>query len=632
MLGEYQIAATGDEPPLTGWNQEPGSPFLPPKMAARAVAVGVPVVADKTTVHRMRLYPQPNVASARVLLKDGDPMTVDYNQLPKHTTAGVEAQAYDTPGIHPFESQPRTTDNSVDLVTAGTKPYLEANGYVASSELLKVKSPATFQMRSIIPAALDVQATGVDDQPLAGQVYASRRLYQHNADARLDAAGHAHFDMLPPGQFVIKLEKSDNPFVVRDAQLPSDQELAGKTTVPAAVVNSGPDEHLTATLKAVPAGYIRGVLRPPAGFKTTDFSIYAQRPNDDPYRVVMQSKTGEFVAGPFRAGPVRLAVWPPDEVYSATVIAGHVVKMNDIVPPVPSKDGQVPSAMIGMGGISMQGTVSRDVAGKVFMSDGTTPAAFARVFYFSADEDSPAGDGLTDAAGTIHTHGLWRTNALPDMPSGAALVAMLPGVSGGALIDLSQSVKGPLAITLPEPITVQGNVTVAGKSPEPLNGELRVLAAIQGRGKLAGALKVLATPQPDGTFSLAGLTPGRYLVQAVLDGIWLSPSVAIEVGQHDPEKISLDIGEPGGPVQVHVTDGSGKPVLGCKVFIDRPVGPLAASVWPAFFRTDGGGNVYIPALEVGEHTVHVRDKTFRVKAPAMPCDGPSLITCTISAR
>ena len=68
-------------------------------------------------------------------------------------------------------------------------------------------------MRLIIPATLDVQATGIDGKPLAGQVYASRRLYQYNADARLDATGHAHFKMLPPGQFVIKMEKPDNPFV-----------------------------------------------------------------------------------------------------------------------------------------------------------------------------------------------------------------------------------------------------------------------------------------------------------------------------------------------------------------------------------------------------------------------------------
>jgi hypothetical protein len=632
MPGEYQITATGDEPPITDWDRRPGSPIFPPKMAARGVAVGVPVVAEKTAVHRMRLYPQPNLASVRVLQEDGKPMSVDDDQLSKRTTTGVGAQTYETPGIHPFESQPRATDNTMDLVTAGTKPYLEANGYVASSELLKVKSPPTFQMRSIIPATLDVQAMGVDGKVLAGRVYASRRLYLHEADAPLDANGHAHFKMLPPGQFVIKLEKSGNPFVVCDTQLPTDQELAGKTTVPAVSVNSAPDEQLTATLKAMPAGYLRGVLKPPPGSKTTDFSIYAQRPNDDPYRVVMQSKTGEFVAGPFTSGPVRMAVWPPDTVYSATVIAGQVVKMNDIAPPGPSKDGQVPSAMIGMGGISMQGAVSRDVSGRVLMPDGKTPAAFARVFYFSADADYPAGDGLTDAKGAIQTHGLWRTNPLPDMPSGAALVATLPGVSGGAVIDLSQPVKGPLVITLPKPISVRGKVTVAGKSPERLNGELRVLAAIQDRGKLAWVLNVLTTPQPDGTFSLAGLTPGHYLVQAVFDGIWLSRSVTLDVGQQDPADISLDIGEPGGPVQIHVIDAFGKPMLGCKVFIDRPRGPLAASAWPAFFRTDGGGNVYIPALEVGEHTVHVQDKTFRVKAPAMPCEKPTLVTCMISAR
>ena len=83
MPGEYQITATGDEPPLTDWDRRPGSPFFPPKMAARGVAVGVPVVADKTTVHRMRLYPQPNVVSVRVLLEDGKPMTDDDDQLMK---------------------------------------------------------------------------------------------------------------------------------------------------------------------------------------------------------------------------------------------------------------------------------------------------------------------------------------------------------------------------------------------------------------------------------------------------------------------------------------------------------------------------------------------------------------------
>ena len=67
MPGEYQITATGDEPPLRDWEPQPGSSLFPPTLAARGVAVGVPVVADKTTVQRMRLYPQPNLASVRVL-------------------------------------------------------------------------------------------------------------------------------------------------------------------------------------------------------------------------------------------------------------------------------------------------------------------------------------------------------------------------------------------------------------------------------------------------------------------------------------------------------------------------------------------------------------------------------------
>jgi hypothetical protein len=38
--------------------------------------------------------------------------------------------------------------------------------------------------------------------------------------------------------------------------------------------------------------------------------------------------------------------------------------------------------------------------------------------------------------------------------------------------------------------------------------------------------------------------------------------------------------------------------------------------WPDHFTTDGAGNAYIPALEVGEHTIHVNgdDNTHRIKA------------------
>jgi hypothetical protein len=142
-------------------------------------------------------------------------------------------------------------------------------------------------------------------------------------------------------------------------------------------------------------------------------------------------------------------------------------------------------------------------------------------------------------------------------------------------------------------------------------------------------LSAWATPQDDGTFEVAGLTNGHYRIQAAVDGIWLSDSVSVEVTDHDILNLMLDIGQPGSPVALTVADGTGKPLIGQKVKIDRPVGPLTGLDWPADFLTDGAGVVNIPPLEVGKHKIHVGQFSTDVTARPLPCKAPVEVRCVI---
>jgi hypothetical protein len=187
------------------------------------------------------------------------------------------------------------------------------------------------------------------------------------------------------------------------------------------------------------------------------------------------------------------------------------------------------------------------------------------------------------------------------------LIAMQPGTCGATVIDNTDPKAQPSTIILPPPITARGTLTLGGKPPKDQIGVFRILAQYRGDKNLNSLLDVSTTPHADGTFELSGLTPGEYLVQASLDGIWLSDSVKIVAGEKAMPAVHLNIGEPGGPAMVHVASAKGKPLCGVSVIVDRPAGPLRELDWPAEFTSDGAGDVWIPALEAGKHTVRLKD-------------------------
>jgi hypothetical protein len=198
------------------------------------------------------------------------------------------------------------------------------------------------------------------------------------------------------------------------------------------------------------------------------------------------------------------------------------------------------------------------------------------------------------------------------------MIALLPGTTGAAFLDLPKDAKGLYKIVLPKSIIVAGKLTVGNRPVGKLSSKVRILAQFQGDEGFNDILSVWATPDDDGQFQLIGMTPGAYRVQAMLDNIWLSDCRSVVIKNASPDAIALNIDEPGGPVEIRLTDREGKAVVGQRVTVDRPDGPFTEQFWPQCFATDGAGLTCIPAIEVGPQNFHIGDQI--VTASAFPAD------------
>jgi hypothetical protein len=228
-----------------------------------------------------------------------------------------------------------------------------------------------------------------------------------------------------------------------------------------------------------------------------------------------------------------------------------------------------------------------------------------------------------------------KVNA-PGNPKGPVLVARLPGTFGATVVPIPEALpKEGMTIVLPPAIELGGHVTLGGAEPRPNSGRITVLAAREDMGKLNEVLSVSMTAQANGFFGLRGLTPGRYRVQASLDGIWFSNSFQLEVtAEKRLEPMTLDIAAPGGALVVHVVDEKGAARVGIPVKVSRPAGPLTESLWPFVIETDGAGVARIPALEVGVHEVTAGElpREQEVDIPLLKGgDAPKEISITLPA-
>lgn len=647
--------------------------------AASAVATGIPVRIGEVAHHKLSLFLERQTVHFKILGRDGSAVTgntpIQFGSVDRIERAstvlldngGLGHWDFDHVGlwdIH-FVRRDDYPGGGLRMPADFREPNDVARAFFAVSPNLSKEPVPTFQVRHVEAPSAHVSIRDAAGKPVRASVKLSAPFGELHGIGAADGNGEIVFRNLISGQeyslFVFGTELTKvRPIEwgYNDMPLPTVDKLATQYAIPRATFVALPGTDHKILLRPEPLGYIYGTIRsrtqrnldgwtfwPSIEQQKTAFSLGA----GGPYSRILPG-TAQFVTGPYLAGPVKLTLGykgggdPRSNPHLTIPVVVDATKPThlDIDLDQYADAGMVagtvpltgaPQAYLGMGGISSHTTGAQHLVGKVFLSDGITPALGAQVLYFEAEQRYPAISAMTDALGDLRPRGLWSGPALvstkAESPASQALVAFLPGSRGATVYSGPVEHDKPLRFVLPPAISVSGRVTVGSKSPLRRPGVIHVLAAYQGKGALNPALSVETTADADGTFTLAGLTPGTYLVQAALDDIWLSSVSTLHVNGASPRPIRLAIPLPGAPVRVEIRDGSGVATVGHSITIERS-GPLAG-LWPREIITDGTGSVYLPTLEAGRQTLLASGaaKPVHFRVPPLPAE-PVVLHVTLS--
>ena len=594
----------------------------------------VTVEVGNTKKCRVSVLPPPQYQlPIKVLRPDGRPFPEKEMQASGTADAFGERGAAEKPradgaslhsfygtGLHPVTftvADPRAHHERIDEPPCEQAVALVAVSPLLPEEPVMVLTSAHRQLGSLV-----VQVRDKVGRPLRASVLVDRSPFSEipNFAATTDAQGEVRLEDVTPGEHTVEafpagqtyLDAGDN-----DGPFLDDKNLAGRTLIASQKATTPAGVETRLTMRAVPAGYVRGRLRLPSGKTPETYYVHHDEWNVLGFHHRYNPKTGEFLFGPLPEGKTTVYVLSSEVKRSHGVVLRQDVTLRsdrviqcEIVVPRESeqhKPGHDPQqAFMGMGGISMLGEGAPGSRGHVFLSDGKTAAYAAVLAYFVPDTVSPVGMGEADACGRISVGGAWysgegQERKLPGSPTEPVLVTWLPGTCGATITPLGDgSEMKSLKIILPPPLTVSGKVTVAGKAPDGRQRKIQVVALYQGKGKLSGVLSRSVATEPDGSFQLPALTPGTYRVQAALDDLWLSPSTLLKVGDNAAElkPMALDFPPPGPGTIVKVVDRAGRPLADVHATVTRPEGPLADSL-SQDLTSDGAGMLHIPPVESG---------------------------------
>lgn len=616
---------------------EPGA-AEPPRSARSATSRGVVVQAGREAACTLALFPATTAPTVRVLSPDGRSVAVQGAYL-EPGSAITDTRVFgdhnpntaDAPSDAPLTIGDarrglwRVTANYRNNSQSNTQygsyipePYIAAGALVALSPALPPPGPLVLRARNRSAGTLRVRLEGVDGRPAAGTVYVPGYTGAPEYATTVNAQGEAVFAAMPAGTYTVvgRFAGQATPPTLAvqassdDGPLPTDAALVGWSCPVPQQATVALDAETRVVLRAVPTGFVRGRIVPAAGTPLSHYSLMARYlPGNGEASAAgkINPETGEFVYGPLPPGPAPLPLECMDIAQKqpfpvSTVTAGVIGgKVTHLAPLVASP--LVPDISPG------------SVRGVVLLHDGVAPAWSAQAVLFLPSpysltdlmiaEQAPAdalgqlNGQLVPAAGAFyHPDKRGATVLTGPEPDAPTLVVWMPGLTGAALAPY---VKGrDVRVILPPPNHIAGRVTIGGRSARGLPGTIRVLAAYRGRGRLGALFSRDMTARPDGTFTLDGLTPGTYRVQAARDGIWLSQTLPLTVGASppSPSPLTLDIAPPGVPVVLHMGG-----VPGQTVTLDRPAGPLTEELWPITVATDGAGDLRLDGLEAGRHTV-----------------------------
>jgi protocatechuate 3,4-dioxygenase beta subunit len=653
LPGQYRIiAAMGDVDQVRDLYESSRWETVDPY----GVAEGVPVRVGGVTQHRMNIYSQPVGVPMRVLRGDGRSLTTnnifDYSsssvgEWSRSVTAkenGIVVGMFDSPGLRRVSFKYR--DSGVGLMQPGQEPYYEATGMVASTHSLIAKEPAKFTAARYETSAVVIELRDATGQPARGYVELEALGGGRVGAGSTDGMGVVRFDGLPAWKYIARSYfAGETPLDLGTGEtpLPPIQQLMARTAVLTQRFETTANSEQRVVIRAQSVGYVYGIAKPEAGHTAAEY-YPAISTADDRHNVPThyRGSTGEFVAGPLAPGKITLKLWPQmregqgeEQMECASqdvVIEGAKPAHVDLMAHEPTAE---PVVIAPGGRMSWLARLAPHIEGRVLLHDGKTPALGARVMLLGPPDAEPIFSGLTDARGAIQVRALPRMErrTTGDLVE-PTVVAWAPGFCGAALQTVPRDGGKPLELVLPAPVALKGKVTIGGFAPVGRNGRIRVMAGYLGKGTLNDILSVQTTAQEDGMFELVGLTPGKYEVQAALDDVWLCPSVEVTVAAAAPEPVTLAFGKLGGPLLVRVVGNGGRAIHDRPITIDRPKGPLARLLWPEEWLTDGAGEVWIPALEAGQHIVRVKrtNRTGEASVLALPVEASVALQIQIDEK
>lgn len=639
-------------------------PFPGREGVARAVIPRVDVADGQELSITVALHQDPGPVTLQALRPDGTPPRhrgITFSFGPRETNAmstmdfdadGVGTYRFPDSGLWAVGLHFRETESPG--LPANWEPYYEGTTLLPISPGFQLESPVKLTCDPHPPGSLEARLVGLDGRPARGSILLMSVSHHGAIDraASTDEEGVARFADLTSGSYRIRGSMEAYPpayLPLGNGPLPDDAALRDQVVFRTEEVKvaSGAEAHVQ--LRPVKAAYVRGRIRPAPGAKASDYSVL---PEHDWLALQSYARrdttSGEYLCGPLLPGKVdvrlhRAAQGGPSEGIPnfVTLAPGEVAHLDLEAKGESARAGRPEqSVSLGMGGLSTMELPPEAIAGTVVHPDGRTPAFGARAVLIVPKEVQPTASATSDAAGRLTWTGRWimrgSSSAAPDPPGQVTtptVVVSLPGLAGATVIPIDPKALRPFRAVLPPPLNAAGRVTLGGRAMTSQNARVRVIAGHQGQGVLDGPLSVEATVDADGRFTLRGLTPGTYQVQAARDGIWLSRSITLKfTPDKKPADLSLDIPEPGAAVTLALVDDNDRPVQRRRLKLARPPGPFT-DLWPEHLTSGADGTVHVRGLETGTHQVLIdgenAPRTFEV-AGAGPA--PARLVFTVKAN